>query len=247
MKLRINADDFGISPGVNSAIEKMFQKGRLHSASMICGCGYFDEAITIAKKNPGLEIGLHFNITIGLAQFKHGFLTLLITSILHKKTLQQEVEKELRAQISLLEKNDIKVAHIDSHRHIHMIPAIFAVVEKVAKEKGIERVRVINESLLATLCIKHPKTFLVNGGLVKWLVLSTLRLASKTKTNRYFFSILYTCEISKELIEKIKVPKKFCDSEIEVMIHPGDPEMDSKIAGLEEREHLISAARRKES
>lgn len=61
MNLRINADDFDISPGVNSAIEKMFKAGRLHAASMICGCGYFDEAVAIAKRNPGLEVGLHFN------------------------------------------------------------------------------------------------------------------------------------------------------------------------------------------
>ena len=66
-------------------------------------------------------------------------------------------------------------------------------------------------------------------------------------SKRYFFSILYTCEITKELIDKIKVPKKFRDAEVEVMIHPGDPKMDEKIAELEEREHLLSAARASEA
>lgn len=247
MKLRINADDFGISPGVNSAIEKMFREGRLNSASMICGCGYFDEAVAIAKRNPGLEVGLHFNATVGSSQFKNGFLSLFVMSILDKKLLQKEIEEELRAQISLLEKSGIKITHIDSHRHIHMIPRIFSVVEKVAKEKGIERVRVVNENLLTTMCIKHPRSFIWNGGIIKWLILTIFRLMGNISSKRYFFSILYTCEITKELIDKIKVPKKFRDAEVEVMIHPGDPKMDEKIAELEEREHLLSAARSSEA
>lgn len=247
MKLRINADDFGISPGVNSAIEKMFRAGRLHSASIICGCGYFDEAVAIAKRNPGLEVGLHFNATVGSSQFKNGFLSLFVMSMLNKKLLQEEIEKELRAQISLLEKSEIKITHIDSHRHIHMIPRIFSVVEKVAKEKGIERIRVVNENLLTTMCIKHPRSFLWNGGVIKWLVLTTLRLIGNISSKRYFFSILYTCEITKELINKIKVPKKFRDAEVEVMVHPGDPELDAKVAKLEERAHLLSSARRSET
>lgn len=247
MKLRINADDFGISPGVNGAIEKMFQEGRLHATSLICGCGYFDEAVEIAKRNPGLEVGLHFNITIGTSQFKNGFLSLLMMSFLNRSLLKKEAEKELRSQISLLEENGIKVTHIDSHRHIHMIPGIFEVVEKVAKEKNIKRVRVINESLLTTLRIKHHKKFLWNGSLVKWLILSSLRFINNTKSNRYFFSILYTCEISRNLIDKIKIPKKFQNSEIEVMIHPGNPDIDSKLPNLEEREHLLSTLRKLET
>lgn len=247
MKLRINADDFGISPGVNNAIEKMFRAGRLHSTSLICGCGYFDEAIAIAKRNPGLEIGLHFNITVGSAQFRSGFLSLLLMSFLNRKSLEEKVEKELREQISLIEQSGIKLSQIDSHRHIHMIPGIFQIVEKVAKEKRINHVRVINESLLATSLINHPKDFLFNGNLLKWIVLTALRIFNRAKSDSYFFSILYTCEITEELIKKIKVPKKFKNAEIEVMIHPGDPEMDKNIVNLEEKTHLLSVARKRES
>lgn len=247
MKFRINADDFGISPGVNSAIEKMFRSGRLNSASLICGCGYFDEAVAIAKRNPGLEIGLHFNITNGSSRIKNGFLSLLIAAILQPKSLAKKVEKELRSQISLLEQNGIKPSHIDSHRHVHMIFRIFGIVKKVAKEQGINRVRIINESLISTCLIDHPKKFLWNGNLIKWFVLTTLKIINRATSDRYFFSILHTCEINEELIKKIKVPKKFSNAEIEVMIHPGDPEIDQKIAILEEKNHLISPARKKES
>lgn len=246
MKIRVNADDFGISPGVNDAIEKMFRAGSLNSASLICGCGFFDEAVVVAKRNQDLEVGLHFNLTNGDARFKDGFLSLLLMSLFNRKTLEEKAEKELRNQISLIEKNGIKLSHIDSHRHIHMIPAIFKIVKKVADEKGITRLRVVNESLVKTLLINHPKTFLWNGGLIKWLVLTALKIINNHKSNRYFFSILYSCEVTQNLISKIKVPKKFRDSEIEIMIHPGNPEIDSKIENLEEKTHLISSARKAE-
>jgi predicted glycoside hydrolase/deacetylase ChbG (UPF0249 family) len=81
MKIRINADDFGLSLGVNGTIEEMFQKQQLHSASLIFGCGYFDEALAIAKKNPNLKVGLHFNLSVGKSAFKHSKPSLLVDKI----------------------------------------------------------------------------------------------------------------------------------------------------------------------
>ena len=78
MLLRINADDFGLSPGVNSAILQMFLQQKLHSASLICGCQYFTSAVQIAKQNPNLQVGLHFNLTTGIASFLHQPNSLLV-------------------------------------------------------------------------------------------------------------------------------------------------------------------------
>ncbi|MBM3579175.1 MAG: ChbG/HpnK family deacetylase [Alphaproteobacteria bacterium] len=239
MKFRITADDFGISPGVNFVVEKMFREGRLHATSLMCYSGYFAEAVTIALRNPGLDVGLHFRIK------NKSFAVLLLQALTDKKNLQKEIESELHTQIALLEKVGIKPTHIDSHRHIHMIPGIFSVVSRVVKEQGIARLRVVNESLLTTAKINHSKTFLWNGNLVKWLILSIFRVMNGEVSQRYFFSILYSCQITKELLSKIKIPENF--SEVEVMIHPGNPQMDEGIADLEERSHLMSVMRKTEA
>jgi chitin disaccharide deacetylase len=258
MKVRINADDFGISPGVNSAVETMYQSRYLHSASLICGCGYLVEAIRIANSNPGLKVGLHFNLTTGFSairsrtesllatkqrRFKNGFLSLLLLSIFRRKKLAQEVREELLAQLEMLKLAGLKINHIDSHRHVHMIPAIFKIVSDVASENSIKYVRVINEDLFKTWAMKHPKTYLIDGGLIKWVVLRFLALFNPKK-DVYFFSILYTCSISADLIQKIVWPKEY--KEAEIMIHPGNPEIDADLI-LEEKRHLVSKKRRFEN
>jgi len=253
MKIRINADDFGMSPGVNGAIAKMFQANKLHSASLVCGCDHFDEAVRIAKANPALKVGLHFNLTTGKAiseksdllvdkegRFRNGFLSLLLLSIFQRKSLENQVRAELEAQISLLRKSGISVYHIDSHRHVHVIPTIFSVVTEIAKKHKIKHIRVINERFSNTWFIPYPKTYLFDGGIVKWLILRGLGLFNRYKTSTYFFSILYTCSISDGLVRKVTIPQGFDD--VEIMIHPGNPAIDEPLNLLEKR-HLVSANR----
>lgn len=258
MKAMINADDFGISTGVNLAVKKMFNQKKLNSASLICGCKYFDSAIQIASEIPDLKIGLHFNLTTGNStnlnstaplladknnKFKNGFVKLLFLSIFKKKEFLQQVEDELEAQIKLLKNHKIIIDHINGHRHIHYIPGILKVVENAAKKHQIPYIRIINESFFYSWNI-GGFSYLFNGGIIKWLILRCLGLingSTKINSPRYFFSILYTCQISKELIAKIKMPKKF--TEIEIMIHPGNPDIDKELKDLEERPHLLSQNR----
>lgn len=253
MKIRINADDFGISPGVNAAVEEMFHAGKLHSASLICGCGYLENAIAIAKRNPQLKIGLHFNLSVGYSligqirkislltdsnhRFKNGFLQLFLLSILQRKKFLTQVENALEIQLNAIEKEGIVLNHIDSHRHIHYIPGIFNLVLNAAKKRKIT-VRIINEKFT------FSKAALLNAGFVKWLILRGFGLingARKLHCKTYFFSILNTCKITPELIDKIEIPQNF--EEIEIMIHPGNPGMDEELSRLEERKHLLSQNR----
>ena len=149
IKKIFNADDFGISKGVNAAIVKAHTEGILNSASLMINQKYAKEAINFAKEMPELEIGLHVNITneypasdknkIPLlvdeyGKFKNGFVKLLYLSIIHPKILSEQVETEIRCQIIKYMNTGLELAHIDSHRHIHMIPVIFKVVRKLQKE-----------------------------------------------------------------------------------------------------------------
>jgi len=257
MLLRINADDFGLSPGVNSAILQMFLQQKLHSASLICGCQYFTSAVQIARQNPNLQVGLHFNLTTGVAsflhqpnsllvdknnRFKNGFLKLLILSIFKKQQLQQEVLLELQAQITLCQQNNITLQHLDSHRHIHCIPAIFSIVQQEAIKNNIQHLRIINENIFSTFKLSYQKSFLFDGGIIKWAVLRFLNLFNHTKkfNQTYFFSILYTGKISQQLITKFLKTTKH--QNIEIMIHPANPSIDSQLepSMLEEKTHLLN-------
>src|SRR5689334_4199816 len=66
-ELIINVDDFGLSSGANRGIIKAWQEGILTSTSLMPGGLAFDEAVALAKRNPGLQVGLHVTLVQGRA------------------------------------------------------------------------------------------------------------------------------------------------------------------------------------
>ena len=56
-RLIVNADDFGLTEGVNTGIVEAFQKGVLRSASLMANGRAFDDAVRLALENPGLDVG----------------------------------------------------------------------------------------------------------------------------------------------------------------------------------------------
>ncbi len=254
----INADDFGISKGVNSAIKQMFNEKRLNSVSIFTKAKYTQDAIDFCLQNKEILPGLHFNLTTGPSvlghselptltdsngNFKFGFIGLLLITII-KKNVLIEIKKELIAQLNIL--NQLSVKHIDGHRHIHVIPRIFSIVKEVVEEYKIPRVRIINENPLTTFLQCRNLNFLLDGGLIKLIILRLCGLFNNyNNKSHYFFSILHTCKITNDLTKSLKIPKGYdC---IEVMIHPGNTEIDKNEEILYEKDHLLSEHRNLES
>ena len=140
LKKIFNANDFGISRGVNAAIVKAHREGVLNSASLMINQKFAEEAVKQAKEMPNLEMGLHINLTnefpaapaqkIPLltderGKLKNGFVNLLLLSFFKPRQLRQQVEIEMRAQIAKYLATGLPLQHLDSHRHVHLIPQIF--------------------------------------------------------------------------------------------------------------------------
>ena len=181
VKLIFNADDFGISQGVNEAIFKAHTQGILNSTSIMITLKYVPQALELAKQMPDLNIGLHANLTnessvlkqneIPLlvdenGKFKHGFVNLACLSLLHPTELKNQAKKEIKAQIEKALSCGIKLTHLDSHRHIHMIPAIFKACMELAEEYNIPRLRFVNENPITTINQTSSKEWLTDGGLI---------------------------------------------------------------------------------
>jgi len=56
-RLIINADDFGLTPGVNRAIAELHQAKALTSATLMATGPAFEDAVAIARANPALGVG----------------------------------------------------------------------------------------------------------------------------------------------------------------------------------------------
>ena len=55
-KIIFNADDFGISKGVNVAIKKAYDEGILNSASLMVNQKYAADAVEMSKNMPDLML-----------------------------------------------------------------------------------------------------------------------------------------------------------------------------------------------
>lgn len=236
-----NADDFGISKGVNAAIVKAHREGILNSASLMINQKYAAEAVKLAKEMPELEMGLHVNLTNeypaasaqeipllvdGQGKLKNGFVNLLLLSFFKPRQLRLQVEIEMRAQIAKYLTTGLPLQHLDSHRHVHMIPQIFKTMRKLQKEFEVPRIRVMNENIFNTLKYNHNKSWLFDGALIKYVLLRFLCWWNGYKNDVYFYTLMYTCKIAKEQFSGVKISQGY--KAVEIMIHPGMPEIDKQ-------------------
>jgi hopanoid biosynthesis associated protein HpnK len=154
-KLILNADDFGLTRGVNEGIIRAHREGILTSATLMASAGAFDHAVELAKQNPRLGIGCHLVLVGGTAvapveeiptlASKDGrlpdSLSVFVTRLSTGRIRVKELERELRAQILKIRAAGIEPTHLDTHKHTHAHPAVMAAVGLVATEFGITRVR----------------------------------------------------------------------------------------------------------
>jgi hopanoid biosynthesis associated protein HpnK len=164
-RLIINADDFGLTSGVNQAIVELHGHGMLTSATLMARASATDEAIRLALANPTLGVGCHVVLVDGqpvlsgrddipwLADPTNGRLRNSLSSLLSdlyqgrlrnpfgKRHILEEIQDESAAQIALLQKRGLHLTHIDTHKHTHMFPKILRPVLRAARAAGIRTIR----------------------------------------------------------------------------------------------------------
>lgn len=238
-KIIVNADDLGLSQGVNQAILKANTEGFLTHASLMANTDYFDEAIGLVPRFKNLKIGVHMNLTCGSALFKenvlakNGKLNLTFVKLLFlRKTpeILQSIEKEIELQILKIKEKGIEISHIDGHEHIHIIPSINKIIRKLAKKHQIERVREINENFFESFKFNAKTTTASN--IIKLILLKALSSFNKNQKKVGFYSMLNTCDIRAENLFEFLSKSKTYDT-VEIMLHPA-------ISGLEDEKYLNS-------
>lgn len=157
-RLIINADDFGISRGVNTGIIEAAVAGVVTSASMIVNLPEFADALDRAQLCPFLSLGLHFNLTAGRPLTAARSLRQRNTGEFHSmpqlmaraslgRVDTWDIISECMAQIDRMIDAGVPPTHLDSHRHVHTHPAISWAVARAAASRGISQVRAPLEPL----------------------------------------------------------------------------------------------------
>lgn len=160
-QLIITSDDFGLSSGVNAAVEKGWRDGILTCASIMPGGAAYGEAVKVARRNPGLQVGLHLTLLQGKAVLPPSQIPGLVNEAgefsdnpvatgmryFFDKALYKQIQHEIEAQIQRVVDSGIPLSHIDGHLNIHLHPTVFGFLTELMPRYGITSFRLSSERL----------------------------------------------------------------------------------------------------
>ena len=171
-RLVINADDFGLTPGVNRAIIEAHERGVATSATLMANGPAFDHAVQLAKSAPRLSVGCHVVLVDGAPvleerqipsligkhprQFEES-LTAVALRAVRSRLKADELEAEITAQIRKLQSAGIHVSHLDAHKHIHILPQVLRPLLRAARACGVRAVRNPFGPLRLSLLTERPR------------------------------------------------------------------------------------------
>ncbi len=154
-KIVINSDDFGLCEGINRGVLKALQHGVLKSVSIMPSGFAFDSAVEIIRQNRAVEVGVHLSLIEAVpvlsmdrisslvnksGYFVNSFFIFFIRYIFGK-IKGEHIYRELCAQVERVKEAGFEINHLDSHQHIHLMPGIFRIVLRLAKEYKIPFIR----------------------------------------------------------------------------------------------------------
>ena len=156
LRLIVNADDFGLTDGINRAVEELHRAGALTSATLMATGPAFDEAVDVAARNPTLGVGCHLVFVDGTPvspmetipsllgndgrTFRSSHLD-FVQALLRGAIREEELAIEADAQIRKLQTSGISVTHVDSHKHTHLFPAAAGPVLRAAAQARVRAFR----------------------------------------------------------------------------------------------------------
>jgi len=250
--LIVNADDLGWTAGVNRGIADAHRNGIVTSASLLANGSAFDDGVRTARALPGLGVGVHLNLSDGFptapadqvrsllrpeGRFAGGPESLLLR-LGTKSLVAKEVETEWDAQIGKVRDAGIQPSHLDGHKHVQMLPGLFAVALRLAKKHGIPAMRVSHEASPLRSALtggSDPSGVLLKQGVqargLKLLARDARAMAERAgiSTADYFCGIAQTGVLTKAGVAKLL--ENLPEGTTELMCHPGYADDDLRQSG----------------
>jgi hopanoid biosynthesis associated protein HpnK len=158
-RLIVNADDFGASPSINEAVVRSHREGILTTASLMVNEAACGHAVTLARENPQLGVGLHLALSHGRSALPREKIPGLVNArrefsnraeatgfrYFVRGELQPQIRAEIRAQFAAFKATGLPLDHLNGHLHFHLHPTIFRILMEEAEEFGVRRLRLTRD------------------------------------------------------------------------------------------------------
>ena len=158
-QLIVNADDFGLTAGVNRAIVETHTGGIVSSATLMANGAAFDDAVERARAAPTLSVGCHVVLVDGTPVSEpdavdtllairsaepdkfHSRLPAVAARAVFGGFDPDQLVEEITAQIRTIQSAGLEPTHLDTHKHTHVFPEILAALVRAARICGVPALR----------------------------------------------------------------------------------------------------------
>jgi predicted glycoside hydrolase/deacetylase ChbG (UPF0249 family) len=243
-QLVVNADDLGLTVGVNDGIFDAHQMGILTSASLFANAPATADAINRAPSHRSLGIGVHLALVDGVPTLPASKIPSLVTvdgrfhpswkpfivAALRGRISLADVERELTAQVERVVSTGITPTHLDAHKHVHGYPPVFAIVARLAVRFGIPVVRVPYETVNPTFALRasvgkgfdatwKTRQAWLNAVMRPWARRNVRTAASLGLRTPHLVGRVHTGVLSADLLRRLLHGAQ--PGVTELMVHPG--------------------------
>lgn len=260
-RLLVNADDFGLTAGVNRAVAELAAAGALRSATLMANGSTFEHAVSVAGISGGMGVGCHVVLVDGIACAPPGRIPSLadgsgalrsslpafLYALQTGRIAEREIEEEACAQISRLQAAGIAVTHVDTHKHTHLFPRVARPLLRAAMACGVRGIRNPFEQAWSAR--------LTRGAIVRKVEVATLRTfqasfrtllrASGLRSTDGSIGVSATGSLDRDTLRRLL--DHAADGTWELVCHPGynDADLDAVKTRLRdtrdvEREALLA-------
>jgi chitin disaccharide deacetylase len=132
--LIVNADDFGLSEGVNRGVARTFEEGIVTSASLMVRAPHAPDAAEYAKAHPDLGVGLHLDMGEWHYTGEAWIAAYEVVPLDDPAAVGAEVAAQIERFMSLVGRAP---THIDSHQHVHREEPLRGIVAAHAHRLGV--------------------------------------------------------------------------------------------------------------
>ena len=246
-RLIVNADDFGRSTSINTAVIHAHREGVLTTASLMVNEPDCAAAVALAKQNPKLGIGLHLTLLMGRAALPADEIPGLVNEhgefdhspvgvgmkYFFRRRLREQLRAEIHEQFQRFRATGLPLDHVNGHLHLHLHPAVFNILMEDANVLGISRVRLTREPfwLDASLAAGH-RLYRASHALIYDCLSRRAKprlLARGIKHTHQVFGLLQNARVDETYVQKL-LPQ----------LPPGDSELYSH-PSLDEFKHEFTA------
>lgn len=233
--LIVTADDFGLHPAVNEAVEAANRVGTLSATSLMVAAPAAADAVRRAHGLADLHVGLHLTLADGAALLPRRLIPDLVDAqgrfgsnmaadgvkFFFRPAVRRQLAAEIRAQFEAFARTGLALDHLNAHKHFHLHPTLLAMALAIGRDFGLQAVRLPAEPA------RHPALpprglagTVADACLRPWIGLMRRRLkAAGLACNDQVFGISHSGRMTEERL--LAVLTALPAGVTEIYLHPG--------------------------